>query len=185
LFCLHKHRFCYAAFLNERFQCVVVEHCNSEWLPVLSDIQQGTVFGPVLFILYIDDIGILCSGSVTHRLFADDMKLYSTINTNLDRCSLQSALDRLHIWCCNWQLSVNVGKCHVLHIGKTNHHYSYFFNGRQINDACVVSDLGIEIESSLKYDAHINKIVGKAYARIGILFIAFIYLFLFTCNLNC
>jgi len=47
------------------------------------------------------------------------------------------------------------------------------FNGRQINDACGVSDLGIEIDSSLKYDAHINKIVGKAYSRIGVLFKAF------------
>jgi len=60
-----------------------------------------------------------------------------------------------------------------LHISKTDHHYYYFFNGRQINDACVVSDRGIEIDSSLKYDAHINKIVGKAYSRIGVLFKAF------------
>jgi len=44
-----------------------------------------------------------------------------------------------------------------------------FVNGCKINDACVVSDLGIEIDSSLKYDAHINKIVGKAYSRIGVL----------------
>jgi len=64
-----------AAFLNERFQCVVVEHCNSEWLPVLSGIpHQGNVLGPVLFILFINDIGVICSGSVTHKLFADDMK---------------------------------------------------------------------------------------------------------------
>jgi len=88
--------------------------------------KSVTVLGPVLFILFIYDIGVICSGSVTHKLLADDMKLYSTIDTNLDRCSLQSALDRLHLWCCNWQLSVNVGQCHVLHIGKTNHHYSYF-----------------------------------------------------------
>jgi len=64
-----------AAFLNEHFQCVVVEHCNSERLPVLSSISQGTVLGPVIFILFIDDIGIICSGSVAHKLFADDMKL--------------------------------------------------------------------------------------------------------------
>jgi len=60
-----------------------------------------------------------------------------------------------------------------MHIGKTNHHYSYLFNGCQINDACVVSDLGIEIDSSLKYDAHINKIVRKAYSRNGVLFKGF------------
>jgi len=98
------------AFLNERFQCLVVEHCNSEWLPVLSGIPQGTVLGPVIFILFIDDIGVICSGCIIQKPLADDMKLYSTIDTNLiDRCSLQSALDRLHLWCCNWQLSANVG----------------------------------------------------------------------------
>ena len=82
-----------AAFLNSRFQCVVVEHCNSEWLPVLSGIPQGTVIGPLLFILFIDDIGVICSGSVSHTLFADDIKLYSTIYNNLDNVSLQSALN--------------------------------------------------------------------------------------------
>jgi len=70
-----------------------VEHCNSEWLPVLSGIPHCTVLDAVLLILFIDDIGVICSGSVTHKLFADDMKLYSTIDTNLDRCSLQFALD--------------------------------------------------------------------------------------------
>jgi len=57
-------------------------------LSVLSGIPQGTVLGLVLFIHFIDDIVVISSGSVTHELFADDVKLYSTI----DRCSLQSAL---------------------------------------------------------------------------------------------
>ena len=69
----------------------------------------------------------------------------------------------------DWQLYVNVGKCHVLHIGKSNHPHRYFFNGCQINDACIVFDLSIEIDSSLKYDAHIIKIVAKAYSRVGVL----------------
>lgn len=162
-----------AAFLNYRLQCVVVEHCNSNWLPVISGIPQGTVIGPVLFILFIDDVGVICSGSLNHKLFADDMKLYSTIQTNLDNVSLQSALDRLHKWCCDWQLNVNVSKCHILHFGKTNNHHSYFFNNFLIPDSNVVSDLGVEIDSSLKYDAHINKIVGKAYSRVGVLFKGF------------
>ena len=93
---------------------------------MLSGIPQGTVLGPVLFILFIDDIGVICSGSVTHKLFADDMKLYSTIDTNLDNVSPQPVLDRLNQWCCDWQLSVTVGKCHVLHIGKSNHNYRFF-----------------------------------------------------------
>jgi len=100
----------------------------SAWLPVLSGIpwSTGHCFRPCSIFLFIDYIGIISSGSVTHKLFADDVKLYSTIDTNLDSVLLQSSLDRLHQWCCNWQLSVNVGKRHVLHIGKTNHHCSYF-----------------------------------------------------------
>jgi len=87
--------------------------------------STGHFLGSGSFILFIGDIGVICSGSVIHKFFAGDVKFYSTIDTNLDIVSLQSALDRLHLtWCCNWQLglSVNVGKCHVLPIGKTNHH---------------------------------------------------------------
>jgi ribonuclease P/MRP protein subunit RPP40 len=162
-----------ASFLYNRSQCVVVEHCNSDWLPVISGIPQGTVIGPVLFILFIDDVGEICSGSLTHKLFADDMKLYSTIYTNLDNFSLQSALDRLYKWCCDWQLNVNVSKCHILHMGKNNNHHSYLFNNLLINDSNIVSDLGVEIDESLTYNAHINTIVGKAYSRVGVLFKGF------------
>jgi len=94
-----------------------VEHCNSECLPVISGIPQSTVLGPVLFILFIDDIGVICSGSVTYKLFADDMNSLTLIDVRYNLLSI--------VWCCNWQLSVNVGKCHVLHIGKANHHYFY------------------------------------------------------------
>jgi len=101
------------------------------------------------------------------------MKLYSTIYTNLDNVSLQSALDRLYEWCCDWQLNVNVSKCHILHMGKNNNHHSYLFNNFLINDSNIVSDLGVEIDESLTYNAHINTIVGKAYSRVGVLFKGF------------
>jgi len=96
-----------AAFLTNRFKCVVVEHCKFKWLPVLSGVPRGPILGPVLSILFIDDIGLICSRYVTYKLFVNDMKLYSTIDFNLDMFSLQSVLDRLHQWCCNLQLSVN------------------------------------------------------------------------------
>ena len=113
------------SFLTDRFQCAVVEHCFSEWRPVLSGIPEGTVLGPLLFILFIDDIGIICDGTVTHKLFADDLKLYTAISTNHDTHSLQSALDRLQLWCCDWQLTINIEKCHILHIGKQNSHVTF------------------------------------------------------------
>lgn len=67
------------AFLSNRFQRVVLESCCSEWSPVISGVPQGSVLGPILFILFIDDVGSLFSGDLRHQLFADDLKLYSTI----------------------------------------------------------------------------------------------------------
>ena len=68
-----------AEFLSNRIQRVVLEHCFSDWSPVLSGIAQGSILGPILFILFIDDISEVCSGEVSHQLYADDLKLYSSI----------------------------------------------------------------------------------------------------------
>jgi hypothetical protein len=163
-----------SAFLTDRSQCVVLEHCFSEWLPVVSGVPQGSVLGPILFILYIDDISAVFSNStVTYKLFADDCKLYSTINTDLDNLALQSALDRLQQWSCDWQLTINVSKCHTLHLGRKNNHNKYFLKGCLIDAPPVVTDLGVDIDLDLKYDGHINKIVGKAYSRVGMIFKGF------------
>ena len=136
--------------------------------------KYTTVLGPVLFILYIDDINAVFSNStVTYKLFADDCKMYSTINTDLDYLALQAALDRLQQWSCDWQLSINVSKCHILHLGKKNNNKKYFLNGCVIDAPPVVTDLGVEIDLELKYDKHINKIVGKAYSRVGMIFKGF------------
>ena len=162
------------AFLTNRLQCVVVEHCCSEWSAVTSGIPQGTVLGPLLFILFVDDVSQICLDStVTHKLFADDLKLYTSIRSNCDSTALQLALDRLQHWCNEWQLTINTEKCHLLHIGASNQKTQYFLNGRQVNASNVVADLGVDIDHVLRYDCHINKIIGKAYARVGILFKGF------------
>jgi hypothetical protein len=163
------------AFLSCRTQCVVTEHCYSRWLPVVSGVPQGSVLGPILFILFIDDISNICIGrpSVSHKLFADDLKLYSTIQSDYDRAAIQGALDRLQHWCFDWQLNINIDKCHVLHIGRKPTNCTYFINGRQVGATDVVPDLGVYIDPLLKFDEHINKIIGKAYSRVGVLFKGF------------
>ena len=106
------------SFLTDRLQCVVSEYCYSDWSSVLSGVPQGSVLGPILFIVYIGNVGEICSDNVTHCLYADDLKLYSTIKSDRDNVFLQTALDRLEMWCREWQLSININKCHVLHIGR-------------------------------------------------------------------
>jgi ribonuclease P/MRP protein subunit RPP40 len=162
------------AFLTDRYQCVIIDHCFSEWSPVISGVPQGSVLGPILFIMFIDDIFEVFIGStVTHQLFADDLKLFSTVNSSGTAASVQSTLDRLQLWCTNWQLTINTQKCFVLHLGKTNSKTVYTLYGCRINVAQNVADLGVDINCKLKYDTHINNIIGKAYSRVGILFKGF------------
>lgn len=80
-------------------------------------VPTGSVLGLVLFILFIDDIGVVCCETIKHKLFSDDLKLYTTIIADFDKDQLQSSLDRLHQWCCDWQLTINIGKCHLIHFG--------------------------------------------------------------------
>ena len=89
-------------FCQTDFNALSPNTVFSEWSTVLSGVPQGSVLGPILFILYVDDIGSICSANVSHKLFADDLKLYSTINSDLDRMSLQAALTRLQQWCNDW-----------------------------------------------------------------------------------
>ena len=161
-------------FIKSFIQCVVVEHCCSEWSAVSSGIPQGTVLGPLLFILFVDDVSQICLDMPrVPKLFADDLKLYTSIRSNCDSTALQLALDRLQHWCNEWQLTINTEKCHLLHIGASNQKTQYFLNGRQVNASNVVADLGVDIDHVLRYDSHINKIIGKAYSRVGVLFKGF------------
>ena len=114
-------------FLSDRTQCVVIEYCFSDWCPVISGVPQGSVLGPLLFVLFIDDIGKICSADVTHQPFADDLKLYTSVVSGSTGSNLQESLDKLCVWCSNWQLTVNIAKCYVHHLGKNNQHIPYFF----------------------------------------------------------
>jgi hypothetical protein len=161
------------AFLSNRFQRVVLEHCFSDWCPVISGIAQGSVLGPILFILFIDDVAVVCSGAISHQLFADDLKLYTSLVSNVDITSLQAALDRLQQWCAIWQVDVNVSKCHVLHLGLNNFSYTYYFAGSVIPAADRVVDLGVTVDPLLSFDDHINCIISKALRRVGAMFKGF------------
>jgi len=86
---------------------------------------------------------------------------------------VHSIHDRLLQWCANWQLAINTQKCFILHLGFTNNQIQYTLDGCLINDAQNVPDLGVDIDCNLKYDTHINNIIGKAYARVAVLFKGF------------
>ncbi|MCU7800493.1 MAG: reverse transcriptase family protein [gamma proteobacterium symbiont of Lucinoma myriamae] len=112
-----------ANFLKDRKQKVVVEGCESEWADVVSGIPQGSVLGPLLFLVYINDLPDVIKNLV--KIFADDTKLYSIIRSRSDNLALQNELGNLSVWSDDWLLGFNAGKCKSMHLGKKNQRYTY------------------------------------------------------------
>ena len=94
---------------------------------MLSGIPQGSVLGPVLFLVFIDDLeeGVM-SGVLQ---FADDTKIFRRVDSDEDREALQRDLDKLVQWSEVWQMKFNVDKCKVMHMGRGNLGGSYVMNG--------------------------------------------------------
>ena len=102
-------------FLSDRTQRVAVNGALSEEADVTSGIPQGSVLGPLLFVLYINDLPGEVQNDV--RLFADDTKLFARSDTPERTESLQNDLDKLQEWSEKWLLRFHPDKCHVLKLG--------------------------------------------------------------------
>lgn len=165
------------SFLCDRTQEVVVNGCKSEASPVLSGIPQGTVLGPVLFVVYINDL--LDNISSDGLMFADDTKIFRRITTYEDAIELQSDINKLEEWSNTWQLNFNPDKCHVLTMGKFHnirHAHRYAVYGDEIEHVFEENDLGIVIDSELKFEEHIAKKVRIANGIVGQIRRSFSYL---------
>jgi len=133
---------------------------------MLSGIVQGSGVGPLMFVIYINElIEILQRHGVHVKLFADDVKLYLNVTSVSCVYVMQNAIDSLHEWAELWQLSVSVEKCSILSIGKqiVDPSFSIANNVLPVNTMC--RDLGVLIQSDLKPSSHIHEIVSKAQKR--------------------
>ena len=144
---------------------------KSEWSDVISGVPQGSVIGPIMFLIYIND---LPDGIKSHMgLFADDTKLYAEIENKEQAEIMQDDLERLNTWSNKWQLEFNIRKCKVLHIGKKNKEFSYFMSKdgskQKLEEVTHEKDLGITFESNGSFDKHIDNIVLNANRNLGII----------------
>jgi len=109
---------CIRTFLTRRTHQVVVNSGLSSWLEVLSGIPQGSILGPILFILFINDLPDVVRSKA--HVFADDTKVYRKVLTDQDYIELQADLTTLVKWSKKWQMKFNADKCKVLHLGHRN-----------------------------------------------------------------
>ena len=99
-------------FLKSRKQSVVVDGKQSSLIDVVSGVPQGTVLGPLLFLLHINDLPSVVSSKV--RLFADDCLIYRNIINKEDQIALQKYLNLLGNWGNTWGMRFNAAKCHII-----------------------------------------------------------------------
>jgi len=100
-----------------------IRGARSAWIEVISGVPQGSVLGPILFLIFVNDLDC---GVINWLLkFADDRKLFGKVQSELDRACLQQDLQRLLDWSREWQMQFNVEKCKVMHIGGANRKYRY------------------------------------------------------------
>lgn len=108
-------------FLKDRKQRVRVGQKFSKWAKVKSGIPQGSILGPMLFIIYINDLFDDCNSGSDVFLYADDAKLFKHIYDNSDCDILQKDIDNLHEWIKKWLLKLNIDKCKVMTFGRNAH----------------------------------------------------------------
>ena len=107
------------SYLCYRKQRVKINGCYSEWTDAISGIPQGTIHGPVPFIIYINDLPEICEEFARIYLFADDAKLFKHVTCNEDHKALQLGLNALQDWSNKWLLKLNILKCKTVFFGQT------------------------------------------------------------------
>jgi hypothetical protein len=123
----------FKSYLLGRYQRVVVDGAASRWIKVTSGVPQGSIIGPLMFLIYINDLPDILKHS-NPLLFADDTKIYANVRS-VDDCQLiQDDLDALCHWCKIWKLDLNIAKCKVLSVTKSHYPivFRYHINGKPL-----------------------------------------------------
>ena len=147
-------------FLVGRSMTVRVNEASSETVTCGSGVPQGSVLGPVLFKVYVNDLPAVLGSNCL--MYADDLKIWMKIRSDGDVDILQHSLDVLHAWSVRWQLPINHTKCSVLPVKSPCPAGVYHLGGYLLNEVECEKDLGVYVCSSLKTFADTSRKVASA-----------------------
>ena len=164
------------AFLSNRKQKVVIRGTGSEYFDVTSGVPQGSVLGPILFLIFINDLPLGLISPVS--LFADDTKIFTRIVSEMNKNKhqgeygsdiLQSDLNNIEEWARKWRMEFNVDKCKVMHLGSSNPGHTYNMGGANLTVTTEEKDLGVIFDDRLEFDKHIRGMVNRANRMLGMI----------------
>ena len=148
---------------KHRAQRVVLNGVSSTWTEVISSVVQGSVLGPILFIIFINDIDLaITDPSVKIFKYADDSKFGRPICTDADSAALQTSINNVYLWSKRWGMEIHPAKTKVPHFGFNNPRHIYTLNNVKLSDDALAKDLGVTIHESCKPSDHISTIARKA-----------------------
>ena len=156
-----------ASSVSDRRQRVVINGEKSAWKRVISGVPQGSVIGPSMFMLFINDMPEVVRSCI--EMFADDAKIFKAMLTEEDRSDFQENLNNLQSWANTWKMKFNADKCKVLHLGNQNQQHEYRMCDTSLEAVREEKDLGVIVDEKLKFDTHTETQANKANKVLGLI----------------
>ncbi len=166
----------FQSYLGGRMQCISENNINSSWIKINNGVPQGSILGPLLFIILTTDISNAIRAS-SHHLYADDTQLYNHFalsNLNEAITSLNSDLESIKDWSLRNSLALNERKCMYIFIGSQHNLQqlqnldipSVHMGNNLISNVESCKNLGVIFDESLSWKSHINSLISKSYYKL-------------------
>ena len=168
-----------SSFLSDRYQLVKIGNSFSRHLKVVSGVPQGSILGPLLFLIFINDIDEVIKNASIIK-YADDIRLFLKFSRNTNsNCGpelLQADLHGIEMWCKTWLLKLNTSKCNCIYFGLKNSSHTYLLNNIPLPSVSSERDLGVLLTADLKPSLQCLQVANRANKILGCIRLSFKYL---------
>ena len=160
-------------YLHDRHHYVCIKKETSKSVPITSGVIQGSVLGPLLFIIFINGVDSCVTRSSVIK-YADDIKLFTSFPSEYASQlaaseELQADMKHLYDWSTKNGLSLNLSKCKVMHFGTSNVQNPVHLNGAALDAVNTIKDLGVFLTSSCTFSYHVSHIVSRSNKALGLI----------------